>query len=113
MIATIRAAATPPLLINLTTCQSGRYDAFIPLAPRLITEAGVQAVLAMNGPIRVDTARLFSEHFYQRLLHHGLVDLATNQARALIHDQADWGIPVLFSRLPDNRLLSVGEKVAG
>ena len=103
----VRAAAIPPLLINLTTCESGRTDGFLPLAPRLVAEAGAQVVLAMNGPIQVATARLFTRQFYRRLLEHGLVDLAANEARAQIHDQADWGVPVLFSRLTDNRLLSV------
>ena len=106
LLGAVRAAAAPPLLINLTSCELGRTDGFLPLAPRLIAEGGAQAVLAMNGRIQVDTARQFTRHFYRRLLTHGLVDLATNEARALIHDQADWGVPVLFSRLTDNRLLS-------
>lgn len=105
ILGAVRAAAHPPLLINLTTCESGRYDGFIPLAPRLVAEGGTQAVLAMNGRIQVDTAHLFTEQFYRRLFQHGLVDLATNEGRALIHDQADWGVPVLFSRLTDNQLL--------
>ena len=107
LLGCVRAAATPPLLVNLTTCESGRTDGFLPLAPRLVAEAGVQAVLAMNGPIQMTSARLFARQFYRRLLKHGLVDLAANEARAQIHDQADWGVPVLFSRLTDNRLFSV------
>lgn len=105
VLGAVRAAANPPLLINLTACESGRYDGFMPLAPRLVAEGGAQAVLAMNGRIQVDTARLFTGQFYRSLLQHGLVDLAANEARSLIHDQADWGVPVLFSRLTDNRLL--------
>ena len=32
--------------------------------------------------IDFSTARQFTRHFYRRLLTHGLVDLATNEARA-------------------------------
>jgi formylglycine-generating enzyme required for sulfatase activity len=69
--------------------------------------AGVPAVLAMQDQVPVNTAREFSRVFYRRLLAHGLVDLACNEARAslLTADLPGSAIPVLFSRLPDNRLI--------
>jgi hypothetical protein len=65
--------------------------------------AGVPVVLAMQDKVPARTAQAFAGTFYQKLLQHGLVDLACNQARA--HVQADRlpgsSIPVLFMRLRD------------
>jgi hypothetical protein len=98
----------PPLLCFLAACESAarsRQDAFVPLGPALVERCGVQAVVAMSDRMGVATARLFTGQFYACLLQHGLVDLAMNQARALVQDQWDWGVPVLFSRLHDGQLL--------
>ena len=32
--------------------------------------------------------------------------MAVNEAHALVQDEWDWGVPVLFMRVPDGRLLS-------
>ncbi|MSP14929.1 MAG: hypothetical protein EXR62_18470 [Chloroflexi bacterium] len=58
----------------------------------------------------VEKSRLvsaFTGQFYTRLPDHGFVDLAVNVAHAQIRDQRDWGMPVLFSRLPDNQILTL------
>jgi hypothetical protein len=108
---------TPPPLCFLAACESAprnRHDAFVPLGPALIERCGVLAVVAMSDRVGVDTARLFTGEFYACLSQHGLVDLAMNQARALVQDQWDWGVPVLLSRLHDNQLLDfpVGQPIA-
>ncbi len=108
---------TPPLLCFLAACESAardRHDLFVPLGPALVERSGVLAVVAMSDLVGVDTARLFAGQFYARLLDHGLVDLATNEARALVQDQWDWGVPVLFCRLHDSQLVDfpVGEAFA-
>lgn len=96
-------------LVYLSSCQTATQsptDAFAAFAPRLV-RAGVPAVLAMQDLVRVDTARAFSQVFYQQLLSHGRVDLAANQARAVLL-AGQWPgahIPVLFMRLGDGRLL--------
>jgi hypothetical protein len=98
----------PPLLCFLAACESAarnRHDAFVPLGPALVERCGLVAVVAMSDLVGMDTARLFTGEFYARLLQHGLADLAMNQARALVQDQWDWGVPVLFSRLHDSQLL--------
>ena len=108
LVDAFKALAHPPLLCLLAACESatrGRTDGFVPLGPALVEDGGVQAVIAMSDQIGVVTARCFTAQFYTRLLHHGLVDLAVNEARAQIRDQWDWGVPVLFSRLPDNQLI--------
>ncbi len=101
-----------PRLIFLASCQSATRsptDAFRGFAPALVREAGIPAVLAMQELVPMDTAREFTAAFYPQLLKHGLVDLASNEARAAVHtaDLSGGRIPVLFSRLPDNRLFDI------
>jgi len=108
LVSSFKALRQPPLLCFLAACESaarGRTDAFVPLGPALVGEGGIQAVVAMSDRVGVETARHFADQFYTRLLKHGVVDLALNEARALVQDAWDWGVPVLFSRLPDNQLL--------
>jgi CHAT domain len=102
------ALAAPPLLCFLAACESAarsKSEAFVPLGPALVQDGGVQAVVAMSDKVGQETARVFTEQFYRRLLAHGVVDLAVNEARALIKDRWDWGVPVLFTRLDDNQLI--------
>lgn len=93
----------PPALVFLASCQGATrssFDAFRGLAPQLIG-AGVPAVLAMQGQVTVQTVRTFTSTFYNDLLRHGSVDLATNQARSTLmtsDDSLGWGVPVLFSQ---------------
>lgn len=108
LVAAFKAVSTPPPLCFLSSCESGmraRHDAFVPLGPALVEDGGVQAVVAMSDRVGLSTAQTFAGQFYARLLAHGMVDLAVNEARALVQDEWDWGVPVLFSRLPDNQLL--------
>jgi hypothetical protein len=108
LVSTFKALRQRPLLCFLAACETaarGRSDAFVPLGPALVAEGGVQAVVAMSERVGVGSARQFTAQFYARLLKHGVVDLAVNEARALVQDEWDWGVPVLFSRLPDNQLL--------
>ncbi|MFP4394733.1 MAG: CHAT domain-containing protein [Anaerolineales bacterium] len=107
MVEAFRAAEHKPRLCFLAACESGsraRSDAFLPLGPKLVAEAGIPAVVAMADRVGMGTAREFTVHFYRRLIEHGVVDLAMQQARALIRERGDWSVPVLFSRLPENRL---------
>lgn len=97
-------------MIYLSSCETATRspaDTFRGLAPALVA-AGVPAVLAMQDLIAVETARHFSRTFYEQLFEYGQVDLASNVARAsLIEAELNGSsIPVLFSRLPDNRLLA-------
>ena len=109
--------AVPPRLVFLASCQTAERspaDAFRGLAPRLVA-AGVPAVLGMQGLVAIDTARALTETFYRRLLAHGLVDLAANEARSGVASAGLPGaaIPVLFLRLPDGRLLGRHGTVQG
>ncbi len=104
-------------LIFLASCETATRspaDAFRGLAPQLVA-AGVPAVLAMQEKVPVDTSRRFSTTFYRRLLGHGLVDLAANEARSsvLSADLPGAAIPVLFSRLRGGQLLGKRGRVSG
>ena len=108
LVEAFKVLARPPLLCFLSACESagrGRSDAFAPLAPMLVEDGGVQAVVAMTEKVGLRTAQQFSGQFYARLLTHGMIDLAMNESRAMVQDEWDWGVPVLFTRLPDNQLI--------
>ncbi len=107
---------TPPSLCFLAACETAarsRHDAFVPLGPALVERGGASAVIAMSDRVGLATARLFTGQFYARLLSHGVADLAMNEARALVQDQWDWGVPVLFCRLHDSRLFAQSERSKG
>ena len=103
-----------PLLVFLAACESGKgagQGPFEGLGPKLV-QAGVPAVVAMREQVEMGMARELTKDFYRRLLDHGEVDRALNEARNLLlsSQSADWSIPVLYMRLRDGRLLT---KTAG
>ncbi len=101
----------PPHLVVLAACQSAQQStsaAFTGLGPQLV-QIGLPAVIAMQENVTVVTARQFAATFYQRLLAHGIIDLAMNEARGTLitNGRFDAAVPVLFMRVPDGRLWSV------
>ncbi len=99
---------TPLRLVYLSSCHTASRspaDAFRGFAPRLVA-AGVPAVLAMQDLVPIPTAREFAATFYRRLLAHGLVDLAANEARSKVLSARLPGaaVPVLYMRLRGGRL---------
>ncbi len=99
-----------PHLIFLAACQSAvrsSADAFLGLGPKLVS-VGVPAVIAMQDFVTVDTARKFSSMFYQRLVEHGQIDRAGNEARSslLTAGRPDAIVPVTFLRLKSAQLWS-------
>jgi hypothetical protein len=100
--------AAPPHLVVLAACQSAQQSqqaAFSGLGPKLV-QIGVPAVIAMQENVTMLTARQFAATFYRRLLAHGTIDLAMNEARGTLitNGRYDAAVPVLFMRLPDGRL---------
>lgn len=97
-----------PRLVVLSACESATVatqDVYVALGPQLI-QSGIPAVVAMQGQITQSSARDFSQTFYTRLLAHGIVDIAMNEARStlLTTGRHDAAVPVLFMRLRDGRL---------
>jgi CHAT domain/SIR2-like domain len=104
-------------LVFLSACQSATRssaDAFLGLGPKLVT-VGVPAVVAMQDFVTVETARKFSSAFYRRLLEHGQVDVAANEARSalLTAGRPDAAVPVLFMRLKSGQLWSAEADARG
>ena len=104
-------------LVFLASCQTAQRspaDAFRGFAPRLV-QAGVPAVLAMQGLVPAESARAFATTFYQQLLQHGQADLAANEARShlLTAKLRSASIPVLFMRLRNGALLGRRGRIAG
>jgi hypothetical protein len=101
-----------PRLIVLASCESAgtgmAWDegAFSALGPRL-AEAGVPAVLAMQGSVSMQTVAEFIPVFFSELIKRdGQIDRALAYARATVlnNKRPDWWMPVLFTRLRSGRL---------
>jgi hypothetical protein len=96
----IRELDQRPRLVVLVSCQSAGKGGvgLAGLGPRL-AEAGVPAVIAMQGNIFVTTAAAFMKRFFTELLIDGQIDRAMCVARGEIRKADDYWAPVLFLRL--------------
>jgi|GEM_PF-1206988 len=103
----IAGLARRPQLIVLAACRSaGEPSADAPLAavgPRL-ARAGVPAVVAMQGPVAMETVEALMPTFFQELQRDGQIDRALAVARNGVRAHPDWWMPVLFLRTRDGRL---------
>jgi hypothetical protein len=97
-----------PRLLVLASCQgagtgksSDAAGALNALAPRL-AEAGVAAIVAMQGAVPMDTVKKFMPIFFKQVRQHGFVDRAMSVARGRIDN--DFWRPVLYMRLRDGCL---------
>jgi hypothetical protein len=112
LVERIRDLTSSPRLIVLASCQSAgdpgdRHSAdggvLAALGPRL-AEAGVPAVMAMQGDVAMTTVARFMPTFFRELQRDGQVDRAVAAARAAVRDRDDWWVPALFMRLRSGRL---------
>jgi CHAT domain/SIR2-like domain len=90
-----------PSLVVLASCQSagsGGGGALSAVGPRL-ARVGVPVVLAMQERISVETCDTFMETFFEELVRDWQVDRAAAIARSRVRHQADFWVPVLYSRL--------------
>lgn len=102
-----------PRLVVLASCESaGREGAAVSsigalaagaLAARL-ADAGVPAILAMQGRISMETVKRMMPVFFRELLVDGQIDRALGFARGVVRDQADFWIPALFLRVRGGRI---------
>ena len=101
----------PPRLMVLASCESAARDsaaaarptAHAALAPQL-GNAGVPAILAMQGRVSMDTVRVAMPRFFRELLVDGQIDRALAVARAAVRARPDHWVPALFLRLKSGRL---------
>lgn len=112
LVRSLRALRRLPRLVVLGSCQSAgageesRNDddgVLAALGPRL-AEAGVPAVIAMQGNIMMNTVAQFMPEFFRQLQHDGQIDRAMAVARGKVRGRSDWWMPVLFMRLVSGRL---------
>ncbi|MDX1614787.1 MAG: CHAT domain-containing protein [Candidatus Promineifilaceae bacterium] len=106
----LRGLEHVPHLTVLMACESGKTAVGRALAglSYKLTAAGAPAVVAMQDVIAMDAARQLTGDFYRRLLRHGLVDVALNEARHLLFEKDDghWAVPLLTMRLRSGQLFT-------
>lgn len=115
LVERIRNMANQPRLVILASCQSAGADGTAlaasgtlgALGP-LLADAGVPAVIAMQGNIRMDTVDKFMPQFFSELAKDGQIDRAMGKARGYAHemDCMDYWMPTLFMRLSDGLIWS-------
>jgi hypothetical protein len=112
LIARLRDLQQRPRLIVLTACQSAKRDGeeahqhdAMPasLGPRL-AQAGISAVVAMQGNISMQTVDEFMPVFFQALQKHDPIDQAMALARSAVRERDDFWMPVLFMNLRSGRI---------
>ncbi len=99
----------PPRLMVLASCDSGKAEAAgaaqAALAP-LLADAGVAAIVAMQGQISTRTIEEAMPVFFAQLLEDGQIDRALAIARGRVRDRPDSWMPALYTRLRGGRLWS-------
>jgi CHAT domain-containing protein len=103
LVTRIREMRQRPRLVVLASCQSaGQGDsetrsddrgALAALGPRL-AEAGIPAVLAMQGNVTMQTVAEFMPVFFRELQRDGQIDRAVSVARGAVRERPDWWVPV-------------------
>jgi hypothetical protein len=112
LVTRLKEISERPRLIVLVACQSAGSGeqihsidegALAALGPRL-AEAGIPAVIAMQGNITMQTVARFMPAFFQELQSDGQIDRAMSRARSTISDRSDAWMPVLFMRMKSGRI---------
>lgn len=108
----IAGMQNPPRLMVLASCEgAGTEDAAssadltaqAALAPRL-ADAGVPAIIAMQGQIDMETVKAAMPVFFTELLKDGQIDRAMAAARNASKRFTDSWMPALFLRLKNGRI---------
>lgn len=106
LAASIGEMQDKPRLIALVSCESaggGTGQALQALGPRL-AEAGVPAVIAMQGSLSMGTAARLMPVFFKEIQRDGVIDRALSVARGAVKERDDFWMPALFMRLKSGRL---------
>lgn len=96
-----------PRLVVLASCQSGGDGTAVqPALAGRLADAGVPAVVAMQGFISMDTVEVMMPKFFAELLDDGQIDRAMAASRALAHAERrpDFWMPALYMRLASGRI---------
>jgi CHAT domain/SIR2-like domain len=112
LVTRLRELHERPRLVLLASCQSagsgdelrvGDPEALAALGPRL-AEAGIPAVIAMQGNVSMATVEQFMPVFFKELQRDGQIDRALAVARGAVRERPDAWMPVLFMRLKSGRI---------
>jgi hypothetical protein len=102
-------------LVVLNACNSGSLatEPFRSIAPALI-RAQIPAVVAQQFTVPEEATRAFVADFYRSLARGFPIDDCITEGRKAIMNscglgQADWGIPVLYTRMASGRLFDPPE----
>jgi CHAT domain-containing protein len=105
-------------LIVLNACETAIDSTARPLtgiAPKLLQQAGIPAVVAMQAPILDRAAIAFSRAFYNQLAEGQTIDTALREARLSIYNtvtnSADFVVPVLFIATDEGTLIEFPQQI--
>ena len=102
-----------PRLVVMASCESAGREGDVPADPTsaaqsalapLLAEAGVPAVVAMQGKITMETVKQAMPVFFRELLKDGQIDRAMAVARGVVRERDDSWMPALFMRLKSGRI---------
>jgi hypothetical protein len=116
LVTRIKELHQRPRMVVLASCQSAGNDSssdgdpdkrkggtIAALGPRL-AEAGIPAVIAMQGNISMQTIEEFMPLFFHELQQDGQIDRAMTVARGAIRSRPDYWMPALFMRLKSGKV---------
>ncbi len=94
-----------PILIVLASCQGAgdTYAMLAPIGPRL-TQAGIGAVIAMQGNVPVELIDQLTPTLFRELRRDGQIDRALAAARAALPATSPWWMPTLWMAVKDGAL---------
>jgi WD40 repeat protein/tRNA A-37 threonylcarbamoyl transferase component Bud32 len=103
-----------PRLVVLASCESAgegkladpRVTAQVTLV-RHLADAGVPAIIAMQGLITMQTVETMMPVLFEELLRDGQIDRALAVARGRVRERSDAWMPALYSRLTSGCLWDV------
>jgi hypothetical protein len=111
IVTRIRELQNPPRLVVLASCQSAGDGKPNKDAGRVLqafgpglAQAGIPAVIAMQGNISMDSVKKFLPVFFSELQKDGQIDRALGVARGTIREAHDFWMPVLFMRLRSGKI---------
>ncbi len=106
LVTRLKELTKRPRLVVLASCQSAGKsagDALAALGPSL-AEAGIPAVIAMQGNISMQTVAEFMPVFFDELQRDGQIDRSLAVARGAVRGKPDFWMPALFMRLKSGRI---------
>ncbi len=94
-----------PRLVVLASCQSAGFASSAQTSfAALLANAGIPAVVAMQGNISMKSVQAAMPRFFEELFKDGQIDRALSTARFEVRDNHDAWMPALLLRLKSGRI---------